>query len=164
MLVVLMGIFAIGGVIFAQQGGGAMQLTSSAFENNASIPKKYTCQGQDINPPLTVGAIPSGTKSLALIVDDPDAPMGTWIHWVVFNIVPADTIAENSIPGTQGYNSFGRNDYGGPCPPSGTHRYVHKVYALDALLNLQKGTSKRQLEETMRGHILAETTLIGLYK
>ena len=141
-----------------------MQLTSPAFENNTSIPRKYTCQGQDVNPPLTASAIPPATKSLTLIIDDPDAPVGTWIHWVVFNIAPDASIAENSIPGTQGYNSFKRNDYGGPCPPSGTHRYFHKLYALDTVLNLAEGSSKKQIEEAMQGHILAEATLVGLYK
>lgn len=141
-----------------------MKLTSPAFNHNESIPKKYTCQGEDINPPLNIDGVPDGTKSLALIIDDPDAPMKTWVHWVVFNIPVQNKIDENSIPGKQGYNDFGKNDYGGPCPPSGTHRYFHKLYALDTVLNLNEGITKKELELAMQGHILAKTELIGLYK
>ena len=141
-----------------------MKLVSSAFAHNQTIPRKYTCQGEDVSPPLTVEGIPPGTKSLALIVDDPDAPMGTWVHWVVFNIPPSAQIEENTIPGIQGHNDFGRNDYGGPCPPSGTHRYFHKLYALDTTLNLEQGVTKKNLEKAMQGHILDKTELIGLYK
>lgn len=142
-----------------------MKLTSPAFEHNQNIPKKFTCQGEDINPELNISEIPEGAKSLALIMDDPDAPMGTWVHWVVFNIQPAAAqIKENSIPGKQGYNNFGRNDYGGPCPPSGTHRYFFKLYALDTLLNLKEGIKKEDIEKAMDGHILGKAELIGLYK
>ncbi len=142
-----------------------MKISSTAFEHNQTIPVKYTCKGQDINPPLQISDVPSGTKSLVLINDDPDAPGGMWIHWVIFNIAP-DTkeIRENSIPGLQGSNDFGRNDYGGPCPPSGTHRYFYKIYALDTALPLKEGGSKVQVEKAMRGHILAQAELIGLYK
>jgi len=141
-----------------------MKITSSDFENNGHIPPKFTCQGEDINPPLLIDGIPEGTKTLALIVDDPDAPMGTWIHWVVFNIPVVSKIEENTIPGKQGSNDFGRKDYGGPCPPSGTHRYFFKIYALDSKLNLEEGTSKQELEKGMQGHILDNAELIGLYK
>ena len=141
-----------------------MKLTSPAFDHNQMMPKKYTCQGDDISPPLMIEGIPQGTKSLALIVDDPDAPMQTWVHWVVFNIPPINEIKEKTTPGMQGYNDFGRNDYGGPCPPSGTHRYFHKIYALDIVLDLKEGISKGQLENAMKGHILNQAELIGLYK
>ena len=128
------------------------------------IPKKYTCQGEDINPLLKIEGIPQETVSLVLINDDPDAPGGTWDHWIVINIAPTQTIAENSVPGTQGKNSWGRNDYGGPCPPSGTHRYFFKLYALDTQLNLSEGASKKEVENAIKGHILEQTELIGLYE
>jgi len=142
-----------------------MQITSPAFRDNQMIPRQYTCQGQDINPTLEISGIPAEARTLALIVDDPDAPMGTWVHWVVFNI-PADTnlIAENSIPGDQAGNDFGRKNYGGPCPPSGTHRYFFKVYALDTILEAEAIESKDELEAAMQGYILDEARLIGLYK
>lgn len=147
------------------QGGEPMKIASPEFGHNEPIPKKFTCQGDDINPALVIEGLPAGTKSLGLIMDDPDAPMGTWVHWVVFDI-PAETsrIEENSIPGKQGGNDFRRNNYGGPCPPSGTHRYFFKVYALDTLLNLQEGIKKSALEKAMQGHILDQAELIGLYK
>ena len=141
-----------------------MNIASSAFQHNQMIPKKYTCQGEDINPPLDITGVPSGAKSLVLIVDDPDAPMKTWVHWVVFDIPVTQTIAENSIPGKQGYNDFGRNDWGGPCPPSGTHRYFFKIYALDSTLNLKEGSKKQEVEKAMQGHLLGQAELIGLYK
>ena len=141
-----------------------MKLTSKEFDNNKFIPKKFTCQGIDVNPSLNIRDIPEGTKSLALIVDDPDAPMGIWVHWVVFDIPVVSHLEEDSIPGKQGINDFGKNDYGGPCPPSGTHRYFFKIYALDTQLNLEEGISKNKLEEAMKGHILDKAELIGLYK
>ena len=113
------------------QGEEKMQITSQAFSNNRSIPQKYTCEGDDVNPPLAIQNISEKTKSLALIVDDPDAPGGMWVHWVVFNIKVTDTIDEDSVPGTKGINDFRKKDYGGPCPPSGTHHYYFKIYALD---------------------------------
>jgi Raf kinase inhibitor-like YbhB/YbcL family protein len=148
----------------AEEGGGDMKLTSPAFENNGFIPSKYTCQGEDINPALSIEDIPEGTKSLALIVDDPDAPMGTWVHWVVYDIAPVSRIDEDSIPGKQGINDFRKKDYGGPCPPSGTHRYFFKIYALDEELGLEEGVNKRGLEKAMQAHILEKAELIGLYK
>jgi Raf kinase inhibitor-like YbhB/YbcL family protein len=144
--------------------GGAMKLTSPEFLNNKFIPAKFTCQGQDINPALIIEGIPTEAKSLALIVDDPDAPMGTWVHWVVFDIPITGRIDENSVPGKQGSNDFGRENYGGPCPPSGTHRYFFKIYALDTMLGLADGISKSELEKAMDVHILAQAELIGLYK
>lgn len=141
-----------------------MKLTSPEFKNNDFIPKKFTCQGLDINPTLVIEDIPKEAESLALIVDDPDAPMGTWVHWVVYDIPLISQIKESSIPGKQGSNDSGRNNYHGPCPPSGTHRYFFKIYALDTMFNLREGISKVDLEQVMEGHILANAELIGLYK
>lgn len=141
-----------------------LSVKSSAFENNKLIPAKYTCDGDNVSPPLTIEGIPEGTKTLALIVDDPDAPMGTWDHWIVWNI-PATTskIEENTAPGTEGINDFRRCSYGGPCPPSGTHRYFFKVYALDVKLDLSPTSRKRDVEKAMQGYILAKGELVGLY-
>lgn len=147
------------------EGGEAMKITSPEFGHNQLIPKKFTCQGEDINPALVIEGVPGDAKSLALIVDDPDAPLGTWVHWVVFDIpVTTTRIEENSVPGKQGRNDFRRENYGGPCPPSGTHRYFFKIYALDTMLNLEEGIRKGALEKTMQGHILDKAELIGLYK
>jgi len=145
--------------------GGHMQLSSSAFGQNQAIPSAYTCDGANINPPLEIAGVPQGAQSLALIVDDPDAPMGTWVHWVVFNI-PASTTAieEDSVPGETGNTNFGDDRYGGPCPPSGTHRYFFKLYALDTRLSLPQGAKKQALEKAMQGHVLAKAELIGVYK
>lgn len=141
-----------------------LKITSSAFMNNGFIPAKYTCDGDDMNPPINIEGIPEETESLALIVDDPDAPMGTWDHWIVWNISPLEKIEENSVPGVEGLNDFGKHTYGGPCPPSGTHRYFFKVYALDTKLNLKPNSRKKDLERAMEGHILAKGEVIGLYK
>jgi len=145
-------------------GGGIMELKSPDFKDNQFMPAKFSCEGQDVNPELIISDIPLTAKSLVLIVDDPDAPSGTWIHWVVFNIPPLPRIAENSIPGKQGINSSGGKNYHGPCPPSGVHRYFFKLYALDIELNLVEGVNKGQLEKAMHGHLLAEAQLLGLYK
>lgn len=141
-----------------------MKLTSPEFENNGYIPKKFTCQGEDVNPSLAIAEMPAATKTLALIVDDPDAPMGTWVHWVVFNIPATDRIEEKSVPGMQGITSNGATGYHGPCPPSGTHRYFFKIYAIDNELKLPENISKNELMAAMKGHILGEAQLIGLYK
>ena len=144
-----------------------MKISSTVFAPNGLIPEKYTCDGSDVNPPLQFEEIPAGAKSLALIVDDPDAPMGTWVHWVVWNIDPKTAeIQENSVPkgSMQGMNDFRKRDYGGPCPPSGTHRYFFKLYALDMTPNIGANSTKAALESSMKGHILAEAELIGLYK
>lgn len=146
------------------QGGLNMKITSSEFNHNQFIPKKFTCEGQDISPALDIEGVPKEAKSLVLIMDDPDAPMGTWVHWVVYDIPIIKRVEENSVPGKQGMNNFGRKDYGGPCPPSGTHRYFFKIYALDTFLNLDEGMSKGELEKAMQGHILDKAELIGLYK
>ena len=152
------------GITDAKEGGGGMKILSPEFEHNGFIPQKFTCQGEDISPALIIEDIPKEAKSLALIVDDPDAPMGMWVHWVVFDMGLIKRIEENSIPGKQGRNDFGRNNYGGPCPPSGTHRYFFKIYALDEKLNLIEGITKKELEKAMAAHILGQAELIGLYK
>ncbi len=155
------------------RGGKAMnmEVKSTAFQEGAMIPKLYTCDGQDISPPLSWTGVPSQAKSIALVMDDPDAPRGTWVHWVLFDI-PADTnsLAENvprtpSLPNgaRHGNNSWPRLGYGGPCPPGGTHRYYFKVYALDIVLTLKTGITKAQLLKAMEGHILAEGQLMGRY-
>lgn len=141
-----------------------LSVSSPAFEHNALIPAKYTCDGEDVSPPLTVEGAPEETRSLVLVVDDPDAPMGTWDHWVVWNIPPTRSIAEDTVPGTEGLNTYRRHSYGGPCPPSGTHRYFFKVYALDIMLNLSSNATKRDVEKAMQGHVLAKGELIGLYR
>jgi Raf kinase inhibitor-like YbhB/YbcL family protein len=140
-----------------------LTIISSAFESNKLIPSKYTCDGDDMNPPLNIKGVPEETKSLVLIVDDPDAPMGTWDHWVVWNISPTDKIEDNSVPGIEGLNDFRKHSYGGPCPPSGTHRYFFKVYALDTKLNLNPNSRKKDVEKAMENHILAEGELVGRY-
>lgn len=149
----------------------AFELKSSAFGNGSSIPSKYTCDGQDTSPPLSWNDAPSGTKSFALIADDPDAPMGTWVHWVVWN-VPAsasglgealDKKAALSDGTKQGVSDFKRPGYGGPCPPSGTHRYMFKLYALDTVLDLEQSATKAKLESAMKGHVLGQATLMGTY-
>ena len=143
-----------------------MKLTSSAFQNNVQIPSEFTCDGDDLSPPLSISEVPSNAKSLVLINDDPDAPVGTWDHWVVFNIPPSTRqIAKGTEPdGTAGKNSWGRTGYGGPCPPSGTHRYLFKLYALDTTLNLPESSTKKELERAMQGHIIGQAQLMGTYK
>jgi Raf kinase inhibitor-like YbhB/YbcL family protein len=146
---------------------GALQITSSAFQNNGMIPRQYTCDGRDINPSLMIANCPQGTRSIALICDDPDAPGGIWVHWVIWNIDPSvKEIREDTIPrgAVEGMNDFGKHRYGGPCPPSGTHRYFFKVYALDAMLTISPNSQKTALEQAMKGHILGEGQLIGLYQ
>ncbi|MBP1909390.1 YbhB/YbcL family Raf kinase inhibitor-like protein [Methanolobus bombayensis] len=138
-------------------------VTSSAFENNGAIPVKYTCDGENINPALEVKGIPSEAVSLLLIMDDPDAPMVTFTHWVVWNIATDPQIDENSIPGVEGKNSADQVSYIGPCPPSGTHRYFFKVYALDAELDLESGSERDIVEDSMDGHVVAYGELMGTY-
>ncbi len=145
---------------------GAFKLSSPAFRQNEQIPPEYTCDGKDVNPPLRIEQVPQGARSLALIVDDPDAPRGTWVHWVVWGIAPDTTeIKEHTVPpgASQGMTDFRQKVYGGPCPPSGTHRYFFKLYALDTVLSLDPGTNKAGLEKAMKGHILGHVELIGLY-
>ena len=140
-----------------------MKIKSPEFEENGFIPKKFTCQGADINPALVFEGIPEGAKSLTLIVDDPDVPVGAWVHWIVFDIPVTLEIKEDSMPGKAGINNFHKRVYRGPCPPFGTHRYFFKIYALDTELNLKEGATKRELENAMQGHILDKAELIGLY-
>jgi Raf kinase inhibitor-like YbhB/YbcL family protein len=142
----------------------ALTITSPAFENNKLIPSKYTCDGTDVNPPLTMANIPETTKTLALIVEDPDVPAGLWIHWIAWNIPPIPLIQEDSVPEIEGLNTNRRLAYHGPCPPSGTHRYFFRVYALDAKLDLGENSDKKDVERAMQGHILAKGELMGLYK
>lgn len=158
-------IIAFSPVLSSAERGGGMKITSPEFRNNEFIPSKFTCLGKDINPALIIEDVPKEAKSLSLIMDDPDAPMGTWVHWVVFDI-PANTnrIEEDSAPGKLGFGTGGESYYSGPCPPSGTHRYFFKLYALDTFLDLSGGVDKKKLEEAMQGHILAQAELVGLYK
>lgn len=143
-----------------------MKISSSAFADGGSIPSRYTCDGANTSPPLAFSGVPSDAKSLALIVDDPDAPGGTFDHWIVWNI-PANSaaVAEGSGPqGVAAQNGFGTKGYGGPCPPSGEHRYQFKLYALDAALNLTPSASKADVENAMKGHTLAQAKMMGRYK
>lgn len=152
--------------IITQITTSTMIIASDAFKNNEYIPGKYTCDGTDVNPPLRFADIPEGTLTLALIVDDPDAPSGDWVHWLVWNM-PADTkiIAEDSVPtgADQGVTDFDASIYGGPCPHSGTHHYQFKLYALNAKLNLPANAKKSDLLAVMQGHIIAEAQLTGMY-
>ena len=149
----------------------AITITSTVFTEGSMVPQEYTCDGEDISPPLAWSGVPDGTKSLALICDDPDAPMGTWVHWVLFNIpahimelpakIPPEKIIQNGAK--HGINDFRKFGYGGPCPPGGTHRYYFKLYALDTEINVETGITKAQLLKAMEGHILAEGQLMGRY-
>lgn len=143
-----------------------MKITSPAFENNEQISQKYTCDGEDINPPLRFEDIPDEAASLALIISDPDAPGKTFYHWVLFNIDPGtDHIDEDSVPGTalEGTNDFGNIEYGGPCPPFGTHRYIFKLYALNDILNLEEGATAQEVEQEMERRILENAEITGIY-
>lgn len=142
-----------------------LTIGSTAFANKDHIPLKYTCDGENINPAITIENIPAGTKSLTLIIDDPDAPGGVFDHWIMWNIRPMEMVIENSVPGTEGKNSFGHLRYDGPCPPPGkAHRYFFKVYALDTILDVREGADKAAVEKAMRDHILASGEIIGLYR
>ncbi len=148
-----------------------MLLTSSAFADGGMIPSKYTCDGADVSPPLSWGAVPDGTKCFVLICDDPDAPMGPWVHWVLYDLpaalrelpehVPAD--GQPRVGGRQGTNDFRRTGYGGPCPPGGTHRYFFKLLALDRTLGLPAGQTQKQVERAITKGVLAEAQLMGRY-
>ena len=161
--------------VYSKMKGGkkmAITITSSAFTEGGMIPRQYTCDGEDISPPLAWTGVPEGTKSIALICDDPDAPVGTWVHWVLFNIPPSTKDLPASVPPKEtldngakhGTNDFRKLSYGGPCPPGGTHRYYFKLYALDAEIPSEAGITKAQLLKEMEGHILAEGQLLGRYK
>ena len=149
-----------------------IKISSSAFEDGGLIPPEYTCDGQGISPPLQWEPVPEGTASIALICDDPDAPMGTFVHWVLFNLPAGTSELEGNFPdgetlpngARQGITDFGKVGYGGPCPPSGTHRYFFKIYALDAMIDLVSVVDKPALLEAMEGHILSQGQLVGKYK
>ncbi len=167
-------LFVLGGMILVRdkvetpisEPSANMKISSPAFSDKDRIPKKYTCDDVNVNPPLDIEGVPEGAESLALIMDDPDAPVGTWVHWTLWNI-PPDTyeIKENSVPegANEGNTSFGHPGYGGPCPPFGTHRYFFKLYALDTKLDLSSSADKDKLERAMTGHILAEARFYGVY-
>ncbi len=149
-----------------------IKVTSSAFEHEGMIPVKYTCDGEDISPPLKWEGVPENARSIVLINDDPDAPMGTWVHWVLYDLpadikelqegIPTDEVLENGAK--HGKNSWGKIGYGGPCPPGGTHRYFFKIYALDKMLNLKPGATKEEILKAMEGHIIAQGELMGRYR
>ena len=150
-----------------------MQLTSIAFKDGAAIPAKYTCDATNVSPPLKWTGVPANARSLALIVDDPDAPVGTWVHWVLYDLAPTVTELPEDVPksqviaggANQGLNDFRQLGYGGPCPPPGKpHRYFFKLYALDAMLDLKPGLTKKELERAMQTHILAQAQLVGTYQ
>lgn len=172
-LVVLVFLIYSGNKTFSEmKGGGKMQITSSVFTEGGMIPAEYTCDGKDISPPLEWKDFPAGTKSFALISDDPDAPVGLWVHWIIYNIPVSMTKLEEHVRPErefkngmrQGSNSWPKIGYGGPCPPSGTHRYYFKLYALDAPMTLAPGAAKAELLQALKGHILAEAQLMGKYK
>ncbi|HEV8610659.1 MAG TPA: YbhB/YbcL family Raf kinase inhibitor-like protein [Thermoanaerobaculia bacterium] len=148
-----------------------LEVWSPAFPEGGAIPAKYTCDGKDVSPPLSWSGVPAGTKSLALICDDPDAPAGVWVHWVAYDLPASSTGFPEAVPpreeipsgGRQGRNDFRKIGYGGPCPPSGTHRYVFTVSAFDRTVGLPPGATKAQLLAAMRGHVLAEGWLTGKY-
>lgn len=149
-----------------------LKVTSPAFAGGSMIPVKYTCDGENVSPPLNWSGAPSGTKSLALVCDDPDAPSGEWVHWVLFNIPPLTRALGEAVTrdgvladgSRQGVNDFRKTGYDGPCPPGGTHRYYFKVYALGTVLNLAPGAAKADLMKAMNGQVLAEGHLMGLYR
>ena len=144
----------------------SFSVATSAFQTGGDIPAKFTCNGANVNPELKINGVPNGAKSLVLIVDDPDAPRGLFTHWILWNIDPKTTdIGENSVPtgGVQGTNDFGKRNYGGPCPPSGTHRYFFKIFALDSKLDLKPSAGRAELDGAMKDHVLAKAELIGRY-
>lgn len=164
------------GMILLCGGGGcaavaALKITSTAFDDGGVIPKTHTCDGPDFSPPLAWNGITTRTQTLALICEDPDAPRGTWVHWVVYNIPATVTNLSEGLPpdrqlsmgATQGRNDFGKIGYGGPCPPKGTHRYIFKLYALDAKLEVRPGATKLDLQKAMEGHVIGQGQLVGKY-
>jgi Raf kinase inhibitor-like YbhB/YbcL family protein len=169
-------LFAVASIATAEEKSMSLTITSTAFAPNASIPSLYTCEGKDVSPPLAWSGVPAGTQSLALIVDDPDAPdpaapKMTWVHWVLYDIAAAarglpEAVNSTALPAgmREGVNDWGRTGYGGPCPPIGRHRYFHKLYALDTILRDLKRPDKAALEKAMQGHILAQAALIGTYQ
>jgi Raf kinase inhibitor-like YbhB/YbcL family protein len=159
----------IASIAMGQSGAqiDAFRISSPSFENGGEIPKKYTCDGVNVNPSLKIENVPSNTKSLALVFDDIDAPRGSYVHWILWNIDPnIREIKENSVPegAVQGTNDFKKRNYGGPCPPRRAHQYVFKIYALDILLSLDPKLTKKDLEKAMEGHILSRAQFKGVYK
>jgi len=156
---------ALAAIVSFAAGGAKMKIISSAFQQGGNIPSKFSCDGANANPPLQISDVPPEAKSLVLIVDDPDAPSGLFTHWAVWNISPqSSTIPEGSTPkGVQGTNDFGKSGYGGPCPPSGAHRYYFKIFALDRELDLPSGAKRSQLDAAMKGHVVAQGELMGRY-
>jgi Raf kinase inhibitor-like YbhB/YbcL family protein len=149
---------------FGEQKMDTLTVKSKAFEHCKKIPPKYTCDQSGISPPLSISGVPKNAKSLALIMDDPDAPSGTFVHWIMWNISPQiNEINEDTASGVEGLNSMRETGYTPPCPPSGTHRYFFKIYALDCELGLSKNSRKQDLEAAMQGHIIEKAELIGLY-
>lgn len=159
-------------IMFLAGAVSAFELTSSAFKNGSEIPREYTCQGKDVSPALSWSGVPAKTRSFALICEDPDAPLGTWVHWVYYDIPATVSSLPAAIPkkarpapgGTQGTSSFNDVGYGGPCPPWGTHRYFFRMYALDTVLGLEPGIKKKDLLKAMEGHVLATAELMGTYR
>ena len=152
--------------IFNMNAASLISITSPSFQARGDIPAKFTCTGTNVSPELEISSVPNEAKSLVLIVDDPDAPRALFTHWIVWNIDPKTTrVAENGAPtaGVQGTNDFGKRIYGAPCPPSGTHRYFFKIFALDTKLELKSGARRAELDAAMRGHVLAEGELMGRY-
>jgi Raf kinase inhibitor-like YbhB/YbcL family protein len=164
-------ILSLSSISFSKGGSVSVTITSPAFGSLSAIPKKYTCDGPDISPPIAWSGVPEKTKSMVLICDDPDAPAGDWVHWVCYDIPPQVGAMIEDIPktdtlscgGKQGKNDFGRIGWGGPCPPSGTHRYFFKVYCLDIALNLSAGKTKKEIEKAMKGHVIDKGELTGVY-
>ena len=162
-LLIFLSFYAMGSAAEAEE----WKISSPAFENGGKIPKKYTCDGANVNPPLKIENTPSNAKSFALVFDDIDAPRGSYVHWIAWNIDPGlKEIKEDSVPegGIQGMNDFKERNYGGPCPPGRAHKYVFRIYALDTLLNVNSNGTKRDLEKAMEGHILSRAQLTGSYK
>ena len=154
------------GTNLTMNAAASISIASPAFQSGAEIPAKFTCNGANVNPELKISGVPNQATSLVLIVDDPDAPRGLFTHWIVWNLdLKTTDIAENSAPadGIQGTNDFGKRNYGGPCPPSGTHRYFFKVFALDTKLELKPSARRAELDAAMKGHVLAQGELMGRY-
>jgi hypothetical protein len=155
----------VGAIVGLAAAGANMKVTSSAFKDGGDIPSKFSCDGANTSPPLQISEVPAGAKALVLIVDDPDAPSGLFTHWMVWNLSPqTGTIADGSAPGgVHGTNDFGKSGYGGPCPPSGAHRYYFRLFALDRKLDLGGGAKRSQLDAAMKGHVIAQGELVGRY-
>ena len=154
------------GTNLTMNAAASISIASPAFQSGAEIPAKFTCNGANVNPELKISGVPNQATSLVLIVDDPDAPHGLFTHWIVWNIdLKMTDVAENSAPagGIQGTNDFGKRNYGGPCPPSGTHRYFFKIFALDTKLELKPSARRAELDAAMKGHVLAQGELMGRY-